>query len=159
MESTETLALVVAALAVFVGPLVAWRVTKLQIQASFHAANKQTIGPMRRQWIESLLDLIAELSSEAQHLYVAGVDDDTEEGSTELVGRFRRMMFLEQKIRLMLSPPESDHQELLDQIRKLVIAAESPSYASKDFSEAHDSVTDLSRRVFKREWHRVRHEL
>ncbi len=64
------LSLIVAALAVFVGPFVTAWVARVQMRASLRAANKQIVGPMRQQWIEALRDLIAELSSEAHRVFV-----------------------------------------------------------------------------------------
>jgi len=61
------LSLVVAALAVFVGPAISLRIAKRQIRASsalannqlrsaLDAGNKQITAPMRQAWINSLRD-------------------------------------------------------------------------------------------------------
>lgn len=152
------LSLVVAALAVFFGPAISWLVARHSIRSSLKAANKQILAPMRQQWIEALRGLIAELTSEAHHLYIAAADQDSDEGSAENEKAHRRMLFLEQKVRLMLNPNEADHQDLMGKIRALVHAAE--AYESRpEFGDLHDAVTDLSRRVFKREWDRIKQEL
>jgi hypothetical protein len=153
------LSLVVAALAVFVGPLVSWHVTRLQIRASLRSANKQILAPMRQQWIESLRDLISELVSEAHHLYVAAADEDSDEGAVANESVRRRMRFLVQKIDLMVNPSEEPHQELVEQLGRLVSAADRRGVGAADFAGLHAAVTDTSRRVFKQEWNRIREEL
>ena len=42
------LSLIVAALAVFVGPFISWFVAKSQLASSLEIANKQIIAPMRQ---------------------------------------------------------------------------------------------------------------
>src|SRR5216683_8062210 len=90
------LSLVVAALAVFVGPFISLRVARRQVMASLEVANKQITAPMRQAWINSLRDLLAELTSSAQHYYVAGFEDRTDQ-------EYQRLTLLEQKVRLMLN--------------------------------------------------------
>jgi hypothetical protein len=53
------LSLVVAALAVFVGPIISWRIAKRQVTANFATSNKQIIAPMRQAWINNLRDLLS----------------------------------------------------------------------------------------------------
>lgn len=153
------ISLLVAALAIFLGPAVSWLVARNQVRSSLKAANKQILAPMRQQWIEDLRNLIAELTSEAHYLYIAAADEDPDEGSTKNEKARRRMLFLEQKVRLMLNPNEADHQDLIVKIRALVSAAEAYDPKGPDFGSLHIAVTDLSRRVFKREWDRVKQEL
>jgi hypothetical protein len=66
-EIIPILSLITAILAVFVGPLISLRITKRQIASSLNAANKQIVAPMRQAWINSLRDMIAEISSSALH--------------------------------------------------------------------------------------------
>lgn len=73
------LSLVVAALAVFVVPLISWLITKRQLASLLEVANKQIIAPMRQAWINNLRDLVAELTSSALHYYVAGFEERTDE--------------------------------------------------------------------------------
>jgi hypothetical protein len=67
------ISLIVAALAVFLGPLISWAIAKrhtssfeknllLQTETSLKIANKKIIAPMRQAWINQLRDLIAELT-------------------------------------------------------------------------------------------------
>lgn len=153
------LSLRVAALAVLFGPAVSWLITRQQVRSSLKAANKQILAPLRQQWIEALRGLIAEVTSEAHYLFIAAADEDIDEGSAKNEKARRRVLFLEQKVRLMLNPNETDHQELIGKIRALVNAAEAYDPKGPEFGGLHEAVTDLSRRVFKREWDRVKQEL
>lgn len=45
-EIIPILSLITAILAVFVGPLISWRITKRQIASSLKAANKQIVASM-----------------------------------------------------------------------------------------------------------------
>ena len=80
------LSLVVAALAVFVGPIISWIIAKrhtassvrnvsLQAETSLRIANKQIVAPMRQAWINSLRDLIAELAGKCAHYWAAGSEE------------------------------------------------------------------------------------
>jgi len=100
------LSLLVALLAVFFGPLISWAISKRQISSSLEVANKQIVAPMRQAWINSLRDLLSEISSSALHYYVAGFEDRTDE-------EYRKLTLLEHKITLMMNPEENDHKELL----------------------------------------------
>ena len=66
--------LVVAALAVFIGPWIAARATERQIRAGLLAANKQIVAPMRQAWINSLREKVAHVLSTAWWYYVSGED-------------------------------------------------------------------------------------
>jgi hypothetical protein len=49
--------LVVAALAVFVGPVISWYAAKRQLTSSLAVANKQIVAPMRQAWIKEVPQL------------------------------------------------------------------------------------------------------
>lgn len=61
------LSLIVAILAVFIGPIISLRIARRQVCSSLEIANKQVIAPMRQAWINNLRDLISELTSSALH--------------------------------------------------------------------------------------------
>lgn len=79
MTAIPILSLVVAALAVFVGPIISRRVANRQLEANLDVANKQIIAPMRQGWINMLRDLLSEITSSALHYHVAGFEDRTDE--------------------------------------------------------------------------------
>lgn len=155
-----TLSLIVAALAVFVGPIISWNIAKRQIRASSKLAreqidssllvsNKQIIAPMRQAWINNLRDLLAELSSSALHYYVSGFEDRTDE-------EYQRVTLLESKVKLMLNAKEDDHKRLEELIRKMIEEIDYHKGKKDQFPDAHTAVVSLSREILKREWDRVK---
>ena len=163
------LSLLVAALAVFVGPILSQRIARRQIMSSLEVANKQIIGPMRQAWINSLRDLLAELAGTA-HFYFEGQWADLGGGYVERISderlrtdeQYERLSLLEHKIRLMLNPKEDDHSKLEQHIRAMIDALNNPPMRGLDSEEpvefvvAHSRVMELSREVLKREWDRVK---
>jgi len=84
-KAIPVLSLVVAALAVFISPLVSFFISRGQIKnslelnqrqtnSSLAVANKQIVAPMRQKWINDLRDLIAELASDSLHYFRSGHD-------------------------------------------------------------------------------------
>lgn len=152
--------LIVAGLAVFVGPVISWHIAKRQIRATcelaeaqirsaLEASNKQIIAPMRQTWINNLRDLLAELSSSALHYYVAGYEERRDE-------EYQRVTFLQAKITLMLNANEPDHQRLELLLQHMVAAIEYRKGQEKEFPDLHTEVIAASRTIFKREWDRVK---
>ena len=152
------LSLIVAALAVFFGPVISWKIAKHQICASAELArdqmrsalemsNKQITAPMRQAWINKLRELLVELTSSALHYWEAGYEDRTEE-------EYQRVTFLQAHIQLMLNSNEDDHQCLEVLMRRMVTEIEKGR--SDEFPGIHGEVIDLSRTILKREWDRVK---
>lgn len=65
--------LIVAAVAVFVGPLISLRVAKRQTETALAVAQKQVIAPMRQKWIDSLRDRVAKFVSTPAKYQGSGV--------------------------------------------------------------------------------------
>ena len=141
--------LIVAALAVFVGPVISWQIARRQAMSSLEVANKQIVAPMRQKWINRLRELLAEVMSSAHHYSLMGFEDRTDE-------EYRRLLLLEEKIGLTLNPNEEDHRKLEVFIGKMIRAIERGSEGDKDFMTFHPEVRKLSREVLKREWDRVK---
>jgi hypothetical protein len=146
---TSILSLIVAALAVFVGPFISLHVAKRQVRSSLDAANRQIIDPMRQAWINALRDLLSELCSSANHYFVAGFENRKDD-------EYQRLTLLETKIQLMLNAKEDDHIQLEKLIREMVSALSSGKDGDASFIAAHPKVIELSRQVLKREWNRVK---
>jgi len=155
-----TLSLIVAALAVFVGPIISWSIAKRQIRASsavasnqilstLEASNKQIIAPMRQAWINNLRDLLAELTSSSLHYYATGFEDRSDK-------EYQRVSLLESKVKLMLNAKEDDHQRLETLIRKMIWAIQYEKGKKDEFPDLHTEVVGLSRAILKREWDRVK---
>jgi hypothetical protein len=143
------LSLVVAALAVFVGPFISLRIARRQVLSSLEVANKQITAPMRQAWINSLRDLLAELTSSALHYFVAGFENRTDE-------EYQRLTHLEQKVQFMLNPKEGDHEKLEELIRQMIAAINKGKEGDSDFMASHHAVVKLTREVLKREWNVVK---
>ena len=144
----STLSLIVAVLAVVVGPYVSLTIARRQIRASLEASNKKITAPMRQAWINKLRELLAELTSSALHYYMAGFEDRTDE-------EFQRVTLLQAHIRLMLNPNEDDHRRLEELMRRMVIALFEKAKID-EFPGLLVEVVTLSRKIFKREWDRVK---
>lgn len=151
-KAIPLLSLVVAALAVFVGPLISWSIAKRQVQSSLAVANKQIVAPMRQAWINSLRDILADLTSSALHYYVAGFEERTDE-------EYQHLTLMEHKLQLMLNPHEADHQQLEELVRKMIAALGRSKDGDQEFTETHPLVVSLSRQILKREWDRVKDEI
>src|SRR5713226_4363110 len=148
-EAIPVLSLVVALIAVFVGPLISWWIAKRQVQSSLAIANKQIIAPMRQAWINNLRDVLADLTSSALHYYVAGFEDRTDE-------EYRHLTLMEHKVQLMLNVRETDHKQLEELIRKMIEALSRGKDGDQDFTRMHPAIMELSRQILKREWDRVK---
>ena len=157
------LSLVVAALAVFLGSIISWLIAKrhtssseknvsLQTEASLRIANKQIVAPMRQACINSLRDLMAELSGKCAHYWAAGFEERGDE-------EYQRITELEYKLALFINPKEEDHKKLLDKARLMVAFLEQGKEADANFWEAHKVVIELSQQILKKEWNRVKEEI
>jgi len=144
------LSLIVAGIAVFVGPLISWWIASRQLSASLEIAMKQIVAPMRQAWINSLRDLLSELASSALHYHVSGFENRTD-------SEYQRLTLLEYKIKLMLNANEDDHQQLEKSIATMTaLIGGATVESSQEFQEIYKLVIELSRNVLKREWDRVK---
>ncbi len=132
------LSLIIAILAVVVGPIVTLKISK-----------RQVVAPMRQAWINSLRELIAEITSTALHHHVAGHDEREDE-------EYKRLTELESKISLMLNLNEEDHKRLHDLIRIMLESIGAHMDRDQTFQKAHTEIMSLSRSILKREWDRVK---
>jgi hypothetical protein len=146
------LSLIVAALAVFVGPIISYLVAKRQIASALATSHKQITAPMRQAWINSLRDLLAEITSSALHYYCAGFEERND-------SEYRHLTLLEHRIQLMLNPKEDDHTDLEQLIRKMVSSLQRGKVGDEDFCTAHTKVMALSRQILKREWNVVKKKI
>lgn len=148
-DAIPILSLIVAVLAVFIGPVFSWLAVRRQVFSSLAVANKQITAPMRQVWINALRDLTAELTSRALHYFVAGFEDRSD-------AEYQELTLLEHKIALMLNDAEPDHQQFEKSIREMVGSLSRGKVADDDFKEAYERTRALARAIFKREWNRVK---
>lgn len=151
-EAVPTLSLIVAALAIFVGPIISFIVAKRQIASSLAVSHKQIIAPMRQAWINSLRDVIAELTSKAFRYHCTGFEERKD-------AEYLYLAELEHRIRLMLNPAEDDHTALELLIREMVSSAGRGMEDADKFSEFHTQVMAMSRRILKRERNVVKEKI
>ena len=115
--------------------------------AATEASTNQITAQMRQAWINKLRELLAELTSKSLHYYVAGFEDRSDE-------EYQRVKFLETHIQLMLNPNEDDHQRLEMLMRRMVNSLDRER--NDEFRDLYPKVLDLSRKILKREWDRVK---
>jgi hypothetical protein len=156
------LSLVIALLAVFVGPWISLRIAREQTLISLAVANKEIIAPMRQAWIDKLRELTADVLSISWWYYVSGQYDQDEhsDDEEEMIGSRveRRLRFRLYQIELMLNPEEPDHQLLLESLKETVSNAFPGEGKTAAFPSKHKFATAQAKRVFKREWEVVKKE-
>lgn len=134
--------LVVAALAVFVGPYVSSRI-----------ARRQIVAPIRQQWIDKLRDTIAELAAKAAHYWASGYEERSD-------AEYFRITELQHKLRLLVNAKEEDHALLLKRVDTMVDEIDAGnSKKDKEFWDAHEEVMLVAQQILKREWERVKNEI
>ncbi len=147
------LSLIVAGLAVFVGPIVSYIITNRQIKFTISISKKQIISPIRQEWINELRLLIAEITSRAVHYYVSGTENRKNSD-------YYRLTELEHTIKLYINPQEEDHLKLTQLIRQMTTKLYSTKFEEETmFWEAYNEILTLSQTILKREWERVKNDI
>ena len=134
---------------------------KAQIEAATNAAKLQSrasvVSASRQRWIDALRDDIAEVRHDrrrdkgfdAQPSSNPKVNLDFDPEKDRLLAR---QMLLLRRVRLRLNPTEGDHQELVRRMNKLMVT---PQLESGKPAEA---VIQLTKKILKDEWERVKRE-
>ena len=148
------LSLIVAALAVFVGPFISWIVSRKQSETSIRISNKQIIAPMRQAWINSFRDLVAELLGKCAHYWSAGFEERED-------AEYRHITELIHRLELFINRNEKDHSHLIDEVRRMESELSKGSSQETDhkFWDAHLKVKQVAQDILKREWNRVKKEI
>jgi len=152
MQQT-TLPLVIAALAVFFGPLITLCIANRQMKSAERIAQQNLIGPIRQAWITDLRKRLAEVTALSLHYFQAGYEDreDTE---------YQHLTLLGQEINLMLSPDmDVEHRQLLKAIGDMHAALRRGPDRTQEFIDAYEKTLDLARNVLRAEWQRVKHNV
>ena len=134
MELIPILSLIVAALAVFFGPMISAR-----------AAKRAMLGPMRQKWINDLRELLSEISSKCLHYFQAGYEDRTDK-------EYQHITLLEHRIIFMINQNEPEHVALVEAIREMVGALEGGKDYDRNFISAYEKLLKDGRDVLKQEW-------
>ena len=144
-EITPFLSVLVALIAVFLGPfLSAW------------VARRQIVAPIRQKWIDELRKLITEFLSTAQMLAVVNesngiLNEDDIDKET-----YKKMLSIERKLTLMLNPNETLHNELMKHIRELLDKTEHGISNLLEFGPLVRKITETAQSILKEEWVRVK---
>ena len=144
-ENVAFMSMLVSLVAVVIGPFV-----------TFEVARRQIISPIRQKWIDDLRELMSEFLSECERAIVIGEGLGllNTENSDEAL--FKKLLYLERKLALMLNPREEDHVELVRLVRSIT---EEVQHGVGDFLQFGLRVADTSslcQRILKAEWVRVK---
>ena len=149
-ETAHIITAATALVAVIVGPIVSLWVARRQIRASVISANRQA-------WVNALRESIAEFLSQvnlASSIQRAGGNDEA------VFERTQRIMQLNCTIDLLINPKESDHADLARLITEATNAMTGPLGNEADepqkWDERNRKITELSQRILKHEWERVK---
>jgi hypothetical protein len=140
--------LVVAALAVVVGPFIQRAVAKQQL-----------LGPMRQAWINDLRKRISEFVATCERLVFAAqfVPDKYQ--------AYLRVSELIVEIELSLNPREDEHNKLVAELRTMSLCASNIARSERagtqienqqSYSTAKDNLFTISKQVFKAEWEAIK---
>lgn len=138
------LAMLVSLAAVTIGPIVTFKIAKRQI-----------VSPIRQKWIDELREIISEYLSECEKLIVLGEDGILNKKITDK-DIFKKLLYLQQKLKLMLNPNESKHIELLDLIESITDEIHHGVSNLVEFGGKLNGATEISQKILKEEWVRVK---
>lgn len=144
-EIVTVLSLLVALVSLIVGPWVALRVAEKQIRASVVSANRQA-------WINALRDELATLDSQlVQVAAYAGRREHEAAYVSALTGEMRAVS----RIKLFINPKESDHSQLVEEMR-LVHSHTVHPVNIEQLNAGREKLLALGQAILKREWERVK---
>jgi hypothetical protein len=144
-ELTALISALISLLAVFFGPLITSRIAK-----------KQILSPIRQKWIDELRELMSQYLSECEKAIVIHQGDgifDTKKTDEAL---FQKLLYLKQKLGLMLNPTEKEHANLIVKIDEL---NDEVMHGVNDFIEFGAKLraaTALCQAILKGEWDKVK---
>ena len=154
--NTETLSLIVAGIAIVVGPTVSWKIAKSQISA-------QVVSTNRQEWINGIRNELAVFLTYARSIVPAYRSETFDRDMA--FEKYDKMVLAVQRVELMLNPSEKDHAELVRLMKStidLVRTALSEVHDKKETSNDNERITEirtitpLAQRIFKAEWSRIK---
>jgi hypothetical protein len=148
------LSLVIAILAVVVGPLISMRISKKQNANNLRIANKQIIAPIRQSWVNELRVLLADITGKCSHYWASGYEYRTD-------AEYQYITETINKLNLYINPKEVSHLKLLVHVTEMHNALLSGSSTKSDaeFWNSHKLTIEQSQFVLKEEWERVKNEI
>ena len=159
-QTIPILSLIIAALAVLVGPLVQWLIARKTLAAQremaentlaaqSRLAEKTLVAPMRQNWINELRKKLSKLLGGSSFLMVKGWD--LQQDAKDI----RELMDTQIEIQLTLNPREDDHKILIETTRMMMDAGLEAEDKER-FRQLRDEVITLSQAILKKEWNRVK---
>jgi hypothetical protein len=140
-----TLGLLVALAAVIVGPLVQNLI-----------ARKQTLLPMRQQWIENLRNALVDYVTTTHVFYMKG-RLDKEKAKQDLFDTLHTLMAARYRVELMINPEEDPNVKLLNQMRRVEAEIYKPARTNDaDFIALLQDIVSAAQNVLKIEWDVIR---
>lgn len=158
------LSLCIALLAVIVSPLVSWLVSKRQFETSLHISNKQVMAPIKKEWVESLQNYVAELLSTSLWFYVSEEDlsqnsSDTEEYEDASERVEKKLLLIMSQIELMLDPTNDHHNNLLKSLKATYYSMWHGNEEFLKFPDYHKESVKICQTVIKDELLRIQSEI
>jgi hypothetical protein len=144
-ELTALISALISLFAVFFGPLITSRIAK-----------KQILSPIRQKWIDELRELMSQHLSECEKAIVIHQGDgifDTEKTDEAL---FQKLLYLKQKLGLMLNPSEKEHANLIEKIDELNDEVMHGVDDFIKFGAKLRATTALCQEILKGEWDKVK---
>ena len=145
-DTVAFLAMLVALAAVIVGPI-----------ASFKLARRQIISPIRQKWIDDLRDLVSTLLSKCRASLIMHEGHGLLDKDSPDEALLKEILFLEQKLQLMLNPNEKDHQDLVKLVRAITDDVQHGAGNIIEFGQRISDAAACCKGILKREWERVKH--
>jgi hypothetical protein len=151
------LSLIVAALAVFFGPLITLKMSERQIELSRRIASKQIVAPMRQAWVNTFREKLSELTGSAFHYWnMRSITRGTVELNED---EQRRLVQIEHEIGLFINPTEPDHRELMKALERVLGLLDRGTDEKGEFNPALHKATMLGQKIFKTEWNRIKDDI
>ena len=144
-EVISGLSMLVAFATIIIGPVVTFKIAKRQI-----------ISPIRQKWIDELRELMCLFLSESHKVIIISEGDGLLNVKDMDVVAFQKMLYMEQKLRLMLNPNEADHVKLIEFVKSITEDVQHGGCNLIQFSDKIGGATELSQKILKSEWSRVK---
>ena len=142
METIITIAsLVIAVLAVIVGPVISAR-----------ASRKAMLGQMRQEWIRELRNLLSKILTEA-HAYLLLSENNRERPADVLLVN-NSLSLMVRKLSFMLNLNKETHNQLYSAASNIMNAALNAE--RDDYTLACNELEDRGRAIIKAEWNIVK---
>lgn len=157
---------IIAALAVIVSAIITIKVTKSQINSARELLKEEVsnqaesallqvranvISSNRQDWINSLRNEVSAFVADsviASSMLSQKVGDSV--GALELM---KAILLRIQKVRLLLNPSESEHNELVLAMQDVFTNLRNDKY---DITSSNNKIIEISQGVLKKEWERVK---